>query len=72
MHTYKVNKILNFKVMGLNGNDQTACLVVVAQCAAEEHSRYRPTRRRLIEKAKRHDKNDENLKDSKTKMHQMI
>ena len=36
MHTYKVNKILNIKVMGLNGNDQTACLVAVAQSAAEE------------------------------------
>ena len=51
MHTYKVNKILNFKVMGFNGNDQTACLVAgYAQCAAEEHSRYRPTRRRLTKK----------------------
>ena len=53
MHTYKLNKILNFKVMGLSGNDQTACLVAGhAQCAAEEHSRDPHTRRRLTKKRK--------------------
>ena len=39
MHTYKVNNILSFKVMGLTGNDQAACLVAVVQSAAEDHSR---------------------------------
>ena len=39
MHTYKSNKVLDFKVMGWIGNDQTACLVAVAQSAAEDHSR---------------------------------
>ena len=59
--------------MGLNGNDQTACLVAgYAQCAAEEHSRDQHTRRRLIEKAKRRDKNEENEKDSKTNLLQLL
>ena len=41
MHTYKLNKILDFKVMGLNGNDQTACLCLARDThyAAEGHSR---------------------------------
>ena len=58
--------------MGLNGNDQTACLAAgYAQCAKgtlslSTHSSA-PN-----EKAKRHDKNDENLKDSKTKILQLL
>ena len=39
---------------------------------AEDHSRYQHTRRRLIEKAKRHDKNEENEKDSKTNLLGML
>ena len=48
------------------GYDQTACLVAVAQSAAEDHSRGYHKCRSLIETAKRHDKNEENEKDSKT------
>ena len=51
MHTYKLNKVLDFKIRGLSGYDQTACLVAVAQNVAEDHSRNQHTRRRLIEKA---------------------
>ena len=41
------------------GNDQTACLVAVAQIVAEDHSRYQHPRRHLIGNAKRIDKNEE-------------
>ena len=71
MHTYKLNKVLDFKIMGQRGYDQTACLADYAQDVAEDHSHGQCTRRHLIEKAKRIAKNDENLKDSKTKMLQM-
>ena len=53
------------------GYDQTACLIADAQFVAEDHSRYQPTRRRLIEKAKTNNKSDEKPKDSKTKLLQM-
>ena len=46
--------------MGLNGNDQTACLVDYSQDAAEDHSRYQDTRRHLNEKRKRNDKTNKN------------
>ena len=54
MHTCKVNKILNFKVMGLNGNDQTACLCLARdiRLAAEDHSRYQYNRRILSKERK--------------------
>ena len=42
MHTYKINKVLDFKVMGQNGYDQTACLCLARDdYAAEGHSRIR-------------------------------
>ena len=45
MHTYKLNKVLDFKVMGQMEYDQTVCLVAVAQVVAEGHSRdYRKCR----------------------------
>ena len=52
MHTYKVNKVLDIKVMGLNGNDQTACLVALAQLVAEGHSRGYRKRRNLTKAQK--------------------
>ena len=54
MHTYKVNKILYFKVMGFNRNDQTACLVAVAQAVAEGHSRDYRKYRNLTKEPKKH------------------
>ena len=58
--------------MGLIGNDQTACLVAVAQNVTEDHSRSQHTRRPLTKKRKRTDKNDEQLKDSKTNFNQKL
>lgn len=52
--------------------DQTACLAVVNQPAAEEHSRDQHTRRHLIEKAKRVNKNGENQEDSTANKLQML
>ena len=39
MHTYSLNKIIDLKVMGYMGYDQTACLAAAARYAAEDHSR---------------------------------
>ena len=72
MHTYKLNNIIDFKVMGHKGYDQTACLAGYAQFSAEYCSRDQHTRRHLIEKAKRIDKNDENQEDSKANKLQML
>lgn len=72
MHTYKLNHILDFKVMGHNGYDQTACLAGAVHYAAKGHSRDQRTRRHLTKKRKRTDKNDENRKDSTENFLQML
>ena len=55
------------------GYDQTACLIAdAAQYVAEDHSRKQYTRRHLIEKRIKTDKNDEYEKDSKTNLLQML
>ena len=64
MHTQKLNEILDFKVMGHDGYDQTACLAVAGQSVAEERFGYQFDRRNLTRKRKRTDKNQENKKDS--------
>ena len=70
MHTYKVNKILNFKVMGLSGYDQTACLAGVAHYAAEGHFDYQRALRTLTKEPKRTDKNEYIEKTKKFKVFQ--
>ena len=38
MHTYKLIKVLDFKIMGYSGHDQTACLAEDRCSAAEDRS----------------------------------
>ena len=61
MQTYKLNNILDFKAMGHNGYDQTACLAGFAQYIAEDHSRDQSTRRHLTKRRK------ETIRTTKTK-----
>ena len=58
MHTYKLNKILDFKVMGLIGYDQTACLAGGHLLAAEGHSRTQKLRRCLSREPRKSNKNE--------------